>query len=70
MFLDDDDLIALTGKTRRDAQARALDFMGVGYKLRPDGSVVVMRASVEHCFGFGLVSKKTRKPELCLDAIK
>lgn len=60
MFLDDDDLVALTGKQRRDAQARALNFMGVAYRLRPDGSVVVLRASVEQVFGIGLISK-TRK---------
>ena len=61
MFLDDDDIIALTGKQRRDAQARALNFMGIAHKLRPDGSVVVLRAEVEKEFGHGLVSTGRRK---------
>lgn len=63
MFLTDDDIIALTGKLRSDAQARALDFMGISHKLRPDGSVAVLRAHVEKVFGEGVASKTRRKTQ-------
>lgn len=34
-------LVALTGKKRYRAQARVLDALGIPYKARPDGSLVV-----------------------------
>lgn len=51
MFLNDDELVALTKRTRSDAQIRALRFMGIEHKIRPDGSVAVLRAHVETTFG-------------------
>jgi len=36
----------LTGKERKDAQRRALDAMGIGYKVRFDGSTMVLRSEV------------------------
>lgn len=46
MILTEQELRTLTGKKRRSAQARALDFMAIPYKPRPDGTLVVFRASV------------------------
>lgn len=42
-FLIQQELVGLTGKVRPTAQARALDYMGVYYRKRPDGSLVVLR---------------------------
>ena len=71
MFLDDDELIKLTQRTRWAAQARVLTFMGIEHRRRPDGSIAVLRAHVEKLFGEGSVRKKERpKPELNFDAIK
>lgn len=46
MFLSDKELIRLTKKKRKDCQIKALRFMGIEYKVRPDGSVVVLREHV------------------------
>lgn len=51
MFLDRDELIHLTGRTRKDAQVRVLRFMGIEHRLRPDGSVAVLRSHVEKSLG-------------------
>lgn len=52
MFLTRAEVEALTARQRTDAQAHELDLMGVTHKRRTDGSVVVLRALVEHLFGF------------------
>lgn len=51
LFLTTDELRDLTGRTRRDAQASALRYMGIEHKIRPDGSVAVLRAHVEKLMG-------------------
>ena len=63
MFLDDEELEMLTGKQRRSAQAKALCFMGIEHKLRPDGSVAVLRSHVEKMFGESAVSTIRRKTD-------
>lgn len=51
MFLTDDELHELTGRQRRDAQVKVLRFMGIDHKVRPDGSVVVLKAHVDKALG-------------------
>jgi hypothetical protein len=63
MFLTRSELEQLTGNKRSDAQARALNFMGIDHKIRPDGSVVVLRAYVEKLLGLKHESKKDKRPE-------
>ena len=48
MILDVDTLITLTGKRRHKSQRRVLDFMGVPYRVRPDGHLIVVAADLEH----------------------
>lgn len=43
LTLTDAELVDLTRKTRPTAQQRALRFMGIEHRTRPDGSVVVDR---------------------------
>lgn len=50
-FLDVAEVAQLTGRTRSDAQVRALRFMGVEHRVRPDGSVAVLRSHVQQVFG-------------------
>jgi hypothetical protein len=57
------ELAEFTGKRRCDAQARALDYMGVPYSTRPDGSLVVLRAVAERLLG-GSVTMPKSEPEL------
>jgi hypothetical protein len=47
MFLSKDELVALTGRRRPKAQARALTGMGIPYRRRPDGSPVVLRIHLD-----------------------
>lgn len=51
MFLTEDDLTELTGKRQNAARIRALNGMGIQHKMRPDGSIAVLRAHVERIFG-------------------
>lgn len=60
MFLTDDDLTELTGKRQNAARIRVLIAMGVQHKIRPDGSIAVLRAHVERLFG----EKPKSEPEV------
>lgn len=69
MFLDESEVVELTKKLRHPAQARALAFMGIDHKPRPDGSIAVLRAHVEKHFGEGVVLKNKRKTEPRFDLV-
>ena len=47
MILTDDELRTLTGKKFRTAQAQVLRYMGIDFRMRPDGSLVVLRSQLE-----------------------
>lgn len=51
MILTPDELVELTGKKTRTAQAQVLRFMGVEHRRRPDGSLVVLKSHVDLVFG-------------------
>ncbi len=51
MFLTPDEIHALTGKKFRSAQSDALRFMGIEHKIRPDGSIAVLKSHIEKEFG-------------------
>jgi len=51
MFLTATELRELTGRTQKGAQAEALRQMGIEHKMRPDGTVAVLRAHVERSLG-------------------
>ena len=48
MILSPDTLRELTGKQKSPAQARVLDALGIPYRRRPDGSIVVFEADIHH----------------------
>jgi len=54
------ELIELTNRTRNKAQVRALRFMGIEHRVRPDGSVAVLRAHLERVL-CGEVSARLKK---------
>ena len=71
MFLTDDEVVALTGRQRKPAQARVLTFMGIEHRLRPDGSVAVARSHVEKLFGAAIYTgKPKRKTQPNFDLVK
>lgn len=63
MFLTPEDIAALTLKTQRKAQRAALNFMGIDHKIRPDGSIVVLRAHVEKMLGASMPPAAGKKRE-------
>ncbi len=67
MFLDAIELEQLTGKKRRDAQVRALRFMGIEHRVRPDGTVAVSRIHVEQSLGAMSFSDKKAPKEFVLE---
>jgi hypothetical protein len=62
MFLDPDEVRALTGRRRPKAQVRALAGMGIDSRINAKSDVVVLRAHVEHILGMKAVARpKTRE---------
>jgi hypothetical protein len=59
LTLSDAELYDLTRKQRPTAQVRALRFMGLEHRRRPDGSVAVDRSHYERIMG----GKWTKKPQ-------
>lgn len=60
MFLTPEELVELTHAKQRGTQARALCMMGIEHKLRPDGSIAVLRGHVEKIFGGVSNNEKTK----------
>lgn len=51
LFLTDEELQDLTRRERYSAQVRALRRMGIEHRIRPDGSVLVLRSHVDNLLG-------------------
>jgi len=60
MVLESDELASLTHKVRASAQVKALRFMGIEHRIRPDGTVAVLRTHVEQVLG--VLPAEKRKP--------
>jgi hypothetical protein len=67
MFLTAEEVAKLTGKLRCDAQARQLDAMGINYRRRTDGSLVVLQAHITAELGLAggrAVTMQRREPQV------
>lgn len=63
MILSDENLEALTHRKQSAAQAKVLSAMGVDFRRRPDGSVIVSVAVVENFLGVASNAKlKVKEP--------
>lgn len=69
MILDEHELRKITGKTYRPAQQRALVEMKIEHIVRPDGSLIVARARVEHLLGIGANATVAADHEPDFDAL-
>ena len=58
MFLTDDEVKELTGKSRRASQVKVLNSLGIIHKIRPDGSLLILRSHVEQLLGGKLTSRE------------
>jgi hypothetical protein len=64
IVLTKDEVEALTGRHRKDAQIKALRFMGIEHRVRPDGTVAVLKAHIELVFGGSAgTPRKARRTE-------
>ncbi|WP_150696653.1 DUF4224 domain-containing protein [Pandoraea terrae] len=52
-FLTCDEVKELTGRVKYKTQAHVLSPLGIEHKVRPDGSMLVLRAHMEHVLGGG-----------------
>jgi hypothetical protein len=62
MILTDAEIAAITERERPKAQAKVLDALGVPYRPRPDGSLVVSRAAAQAALG-GPIGPTDDEPE-------
>jgi hypothetical protein len=63
LFLTDEELQELTRRARHSAQVRALRRMGIEHRVRPDGSVLVLRSHVTELFGASSESSNDQEPD-------
>ena len=62
MICTDDEIVSITRRKRPTAQARVLAAMGIEHLVRPDRTLVVSRARIEHLLG-GPKPAKVKKIE-------
>lgn len=69
-FLSHEEIEALTERRIRPAQVRVLKAMGIEHRVRPDGSIAILRAHILKVFD-GLAESRTRvqTPQPNWDAI-
>ncbi len=60
IVLTQDEIEALTGRHRKDAQVKALRYMGIEHRVRPDGSIAVLKAHIDLLLG-GTVASHSRQ---------
>lgn len=58
-FLEKEEIQALTNRKVRPAQVRVLKSMGIQHRVRPDGSVAILREHIVKVFD-GSVKPKTK----------
>lgn len=69
MILTDDEVVIVTKRSRRSAQARMLRAMGIEHKERPGECPAVLRAHVEHLLGSKTPATVERSLEPDWDAV-
>lgn len=69
-FLSDEEIRALTQRKVRRSQVMVLKAMGIEHRVRPDGSVAILRNHIDKVFDGSTKSKRvTITPEHNWDAI-
>lgn len=69
MFLTEEEIKELTHYELRKYQAIALRSMGIEHRIRPDGSLAVLRSHVDKIMGGGLDVTHTQEVEPNWDGI-
>lgn len=68
MIVSAEDIAAITGKVRIAAQARELEHLGIPFKRRRDGSLLVLRIHVETGQTHPLSEPQRPRPRVRFDA--
>jgi Domain of unknown function (DUF4224) len=62
-FLSKAEIFSLTNRITRPSQAKALNSMGISHRVRPDGSIAILRAHITKIFdGEPTANKRGTKP--------
>lgn len=61
MFLTREEVTEMTGRQQYRAQAKVLNAMGITYKVRPDGTLLVLRAHVIEQLGGKPAARKSER---------
>ncbi|GAB1578625.1 MULTISPECIES: DUF4224 domain-containing protein [Bordetella] len=64
LTLSPDELAEITGKTRKTSQVEILRELGIPFKIRPNGTPVVLRSAMEVALGYATKNEKPRSPTL------
>ena len=64
IFLDTLEIVSLTGRVKHTSQVRVLKAMGIEHKVRPDGSVAILRAHITKVFSGDADVARVIKPTL------
>jgi hypothetical protein len=64
LTLSQKELIELTGKARKAGQIEALKFLAIPFKIRPDGTPVVLRAAMEAALGHATKNQGPTPPRV------
>jgi hypothetical protein len=60
--LSPEEIEQVTERKKHRAQARVLCHLGIDHKVRPDGSIVVLRTRLEEALGAGR-AERVKEPE-------
>jgi hypothetical protein len=61
LFLEPSEIEGLTSRVRRNAQVKVLRFLGIEHKVRPNGSLAILREHVTKVFGGTSSTKEQRQ---------
>ncbi|MGG4774877.1 DUF4224 domain-containing protein [Alcaligenaceae bacterium 429] len=64
LTLNDPELTEITGKTRNKGRIEVLTQMGIPFRIRPDGSLVVLKAVIEVELGYAPKETQSAPPRL------
>ena len=67
--LTDPEIENLTRRTWKKSQIKVLRALGIEHRVRPDGSIIVLRAHVEYLLGGKTPAKVDRSEEPNWDAV-
>ncbi|MBV7482478.1 DUF4224 domain-containing protein [Bordetella sp. BOR01] len=66
LTLAPDELAEITGKTRKSSQIEVLRQLAIPFKIRPDGTPLVLRAAMEAALGHATKNQGPTPPKLCV----